>query len=130
MDLLNFLRRLRMHGLALTSLFEKPLREITAGRAKKKDLDIVQKFHDDQADVIRRNGSKDLWQTYEVLSNQDKQSAAIIAKYKVIREHAFKGKLEEGSLTNLPSAKAKVGFKEAMRVAMNKKITDGLLDKV
>jgi hypothetical protein len=41
MDLLNFLRRIRMHGLALTSLFEKPLREITAGRAEKKDLDIV-----------------------------------------------------------------------------------------
>jgi hypothetical protein len=45
LDLLDFLRRFRMHGLALTALFEKPLRKMAALRTEKKCIDTVKLFN-------------------------------------------------------------------------------------
>ena len=41
MDLIQFMRRIRMHGFALTVLLDKPFRMFTAKRSKRKALETI-----------------------------------------------------------------------------------------
>ena len=60
LNLLTFFRRLRMHGFALTSLFDKPERMFIASRALNKPIDQV-----------RRYNPQTNWQVYERLLQRE-----------------------------------------------------------
>lgn len=73
LDILDLLRRIRMHGLALTALFDNNLRKLISGRAETNSLDIIANFQ-----------PSTLWQRLEVLSQQDRIAMNMLARGKSI----------------------------------------------
>jgi hypothetical protein len=73
LDILDLLRRIRMHGLALTALFDNNLRKLISERAEFNSLDIIANFQ-----------PSTLWQRLEVLSQQDRIAMNMLARGKSI----------------------------------------------
>lgn len=71
MDLVNFMRRMRMHGFALTVMLDKSSRMFIAERSKRKALESIS----------GKNVKNTLWGKYEDLSYREKIQAAFFKAF-------------------------------------------------
>jgi hypothetical protein len=77
MDLITFMRRIRMHGFALTVMLNKTYRIFTASRSKRKALESI---------TIKTNNKN--WNKYEDLSYRERIEAGIFKRFMDVTEHA------------------------------------------
>jgi len=71
MDLIDFLRRLKMHGIALTAQLEVTERKFISNRAISNPVCEVDNFK-----------PKTMWDKYEVMTQQDKIAVGLLKKVK------------------------------------------------
>ena len=77
LDILNMLRRMKMHGFALSVLLDQPSRRFISNASMDKPLEYVKE--------VTNNKPKMLWLQFEQMSRPEKTMIAIFTRYLAIK---------------------------------------------